>query len=523
MNRIAFGSCNNHDLVNNLWPVIESRSPAAFIWGGDAIYADEHTPVDLSTYPPSSRTNCATPNRLRALYRYQRSVPGYKQLLESNLTVFGTFDDHDYGCNNGDSTYEFRYESAMAFVDFLGEPTHSPMRARAQDGLGVYGAKLFDFGRPEGFQEVPDAEACLDPDVCSDSESLLASYSNKTVAVFVIDVRSHKTPWKSGSAAFQPDYEGDFLGEQQWKWLESALRRSQAAVNVIVNGLQVHANRFPNANIAESWDKLPRSRQRLFDAVLQRNVKSPILISGDVHMTQLMRQDCVKVNSNESPRPLLELTTSGMTHSWGTLTNPPLLSSKSYRPSISERFLHFAAKSLMNSMHATCPWTELLESRPEDVTNGVYANGGAEGSKQGLQFSLEKNFGELEFDWDKRMVNVRSIGEDGKPLLSASLSMNQLSGREEIVGANANEDDFRIASRTLSAALPDSEWICVNHRGATSPLDHMVGQVHSAARTGTIVASPFVLAMALLFVLFRRFRFKFSPDATQWYMSSRRV
>jgi hypothetical protein len=37
--RIAFGSCNDQDHQNNLWPIIESRSPAAFVWGGDAIYA----------------------------------------------------------------------------------------------------------------------------------------------------------------------------------------------------------------------------------------------------------------------------------------------------------------------------------------------------------------------------------------------------------------------------------------------------------------------------------------------------
>jgi len=38
-NRIAFGSCNEQDLQNKLWPIIASRNPAAFVWGGDAIYA----------------------------------------------------------------------------------------------------------------------------------------------------------------------------------------------------------------------------------------------------------------------------------------------------------------------------------------------------------------------------------------------------------------------------------------------------------------------------------------------------
>lgn len=37
--RIAFGSCNEQDLQNNMWPIIAERHPTAFIWGGDAIYA----------------------------------------------------------------------------------------------------------------------------------------------------------------------------------------------------------------------------------------------------------------------------------------------------------------------------------------------------------------------------------------------------------------------------------------------------------------------------------------------------
>ena len=47
--RIAFGSCNDQDLKNNLWPIIESRDPAAFIWGGDAIYAGTNESCALET------------------------------------------------------------------------------------------------------------------------------------------------------------------------------------------------------------------------------------------------------------------------------------------------------------------------------------------------------------------------------------------------------------------------------------------------------------------------------------------
>jgi hypothetical protein len=76
-----------------LWSIIQSRQPVAFVWGGDAIYADIEHPYDFSTFPPTPwRTECATPARVRKLYEDQRSIPHYKRLLQTNLTVFGTID-----------------------------------------------------------------------------------------------------------------------------------------------------------------------------------------------------------------------------------------------------------------------------------------------------------------------------------------------------------------------------------------------------------------------------------------------
>ena len=36
---IAYGSCNNQNLANPLWNIIQSRNPSAFVLGGDATYA----------------------------------------------------------------------------------------------------------------------------------------------------------------------------------------------------------------------------------------------------------------------------------------------------------------------------------------------------------------------------------------------------------------------------------------------------------------------------------------------------
>ena len=70
------------------------------------------------------------------------------------------------------------------------------MATRASAGLGVYGVKVFDFDRPIGRQVLSDLEAGIDPDVVSKPQGT-PLYSNKTVAVFVLDVRSNKTPWST--------------------------------------------------------------------------------------------------------------------------------------------------------------------------------------------------------------------------------------------------------------------------------------------------------------------------------------
>jgi PhoD-like phosphatase len=332
--RIAFGSCNDQRHHNALWSTIESRAPAAFVWVGDAIYADVPGPTDWTVFPPMGSHICATPDRLRTLYQQQLRVPGYQAVLQSknNITIFGTLDDHDYGCNNADRTYPYKYESGMAFSNFLNLSPQSKMYQRAQAGHGVYGVKLFDFTRPTGREEISESDAGIDADIVLPhatpsrfsrfSQQQHYVYSNRTVAVFGLDVRTNKTPWKKGFyERYHPDIEGDFLGERQWMWLQESMRRSSATIHIIVTGLQVHAYRFPDGNIAESWAHYPTAQQRLFDIVLSSSTTAaPILISGDVHMAQLLRKDCIrKVHRHQQQvqqRSLVEMTTRYVLFYW---------------------------------------------------------------------------------------------------------------------------------------------------------------------------------------------------------------
>ena len=101
---IAFGSCNRVDLPNLLWDDILNTEPDVWIWGGDNIYADTD---DMKA--------------LRAMYDQQKNEPGYKKLAQTT-DVLGTWDDHDYGLNDGGVEFKAKDASQQEFLNFMNVP-----------------------------------------------------------------------------------------------------------------------------------------------------------------------------------------------------------------------------------------------------------------------------------------------------------------------------------------------------------------------------------------------------------------
>lgn len=171
--------------------------------------------------------------------------------------------------------------------------------------------KVIDFSRPRGQQLLSDEDAGLETGSIRDSVAPTA-LSNRSVAIFLLDVRTNKTPWsKHWRRKYQLDYDADFLGAEQWDWLEQGLRKSTAAVNVIVSGLQVHADRYYNGNAVEDWSRFPLAQHRLYQALLRasdttQGGKPVVIVSGDVHMAELLRKDCRRIKGGHT-RTLLEV------------------------------------------------------------------------------------------------------------------------------------------------------------------------------------------------------------------------
>jgi alkaline phosphatase D len=547
--RIHFGSCNSQHYEQVLWPHVSARRAAAFVWAGDAVYGDDFEYLSSKkkffSYwwrAKKKQIKEATPSVLHNLYREQLLHPGYRALLSAHhdnisnnsnngrppVVVMGTFDDHDYGRNNGDQTYQYRRESAVAYMDFIEQSNQyyyynlmntntsfnnssssrwNVMKERAAAGKGLFGVKVLDFRRPVGQQLLTDAEAGLDPTVITAVEGHL---SDRSVAIFLLDCRSHKTPWieeqssstnkqqqSSSSVKSDLNYQGDFLGQEQWDWFEQAIGRSTAAVNLVVQGLQVHPERYFDGHLVENWGRFPKARHRLYQAVLQPNVKAPILISGDVHMAEISRRDCRRqeIDTTTNSRFLLEVTSSGMTHSWGNgLCARPRESSLCQSP-----YFQMSMRAGMHLAHLNGAWTEVVTL---DHRNAH------EGAKAGVQYSLDRNFGELEFDWEKRQVILRILGEDDSapPLLSTIWDFDKLSGRTSIeeTGKVSAADYDKVFNDLLSHNVATSkDWICINHRGLPSEKLQLFGVASALSFSMFLLLIPIVFPVLLACFLMR--------------------
>jgi len=110
----------------------------------------------------------------------------------------------------------------------------------------IQGVKTIEF-RADGSNKIYHESAALD---AAAFPGLGLGDSDRKIAVFVLDCRTHKDAWPVGlDMSHKAGLGLDFLGEAQWAWFEKALNASDARVNIIVNGLQVNSrNRIPNVS-----------------------------------------------------------------------------------------------------------------------------------------------------------------------------------------------------------------------------------------------------------------------------------
>ena len=225
--RIAFGSCAKQDRSQAIWKAVVDTKPDAWIWLGDAIYADRQEDVAS----------------MAKHYRLQKANGEYQLVLKNVPVILGTWDDNDYGSKRKGKAFEKKRDSQRLYLDFLGEPLDSPRRKQE----GVYW-------------------------------SYLLGATERQVRVILLDVQYHCDP---------PGPDGDVLGGQQWAWLEKELRETQAGVNIIFSGMQILNLDQP----FDKWANYPKSRQRLLKLIKDSQAPGVILGSGDRHLGELSRME----------------------------------------------------------------------------------------------------------------------------------------------------------------------------------------------------------------------------------------
>mgnify|MGYP001819657750 CR=1 FL=1 len=66
----------------------------------------------------------------------------------------------------------------------------------------------------------------------------------------------------------------------------------------------------------DEWGNYPRERQRLFDLLAKTRAAGVVLLSGNAHFAEVSRTD-------EGPYPLIDFTSSGLTHVNATYPEAP--------------------------------------------------------------------------------------------------------------------------------------------------------------------------------------------------------
>lgn len=263
IDRILFGSCIKQQHPVPIFDTIVKDQPDLFIFLGDNIYGDTQ---DMTV--------------LQEKYGKLAAIPGFRRLKQT-CPVLATWDDHDYGVNDGGRDFEKREESRKIFLDFWrrDQPSVEPHE-------GVYDAAVYG---PAG----------------------------RRVQIILLDTRYFRSPLKRGEkrvgGSWVPDHDPSktMLGEGQWKWLKAQLLLP-ADLRIIASSIQFVADDAGQ----ETWSNLPVERQRMLDLLKETKAGGVVFISGDRHWSELSSLE------NELSYPLFDLTSSSLNqiHPRGTPT-----------------------------------------------------------------------------------------------------------------------------------------------------------------------------------------------------------
>jgi len=349
----AAGSGANHWIEDRpeVWKAIAEDHPDFFLALGDTPYADgqmwfesqawkgiRHTQSDNSSFGiHQERMDIETAFRRKArsaiplAYEQFREAPGFSDMTRKSFWV-ATWDDHDTGIDNGD-------------------------RENPVIGIALENLKAFTPNPSFGLEGTPGSFWQL---------------SWGDVDFFLLDDQTYRTPTRD---ALKHPENATILGEIQLSWLLDHLRESRAQFKFIVSGSPFN----DNSRKHDSWTSYPGERKKIVDAIISSKINGVILISGDVHRSEIFSLPWLE---DSGGYPLYEV-----------VASPLYQRARSCGPAIETR--RFCIGSAENKITELYAWIEIDTSTPD-----AFALIQIRGLENEVFFSEKIRLSDLKWDTD---------------------------------------------------------------------------------------------------------------------------
>ena len=227
--KIAFGSCLDQENPQPIWNSIYKEDIDSFVFLGDNVYGD---------------ISSGKLNKMREAYKLQsKMIPSW--LFKKNVEMI--WDDHDFGENDGGSSYPLKQEAQKLYLDFWKIPNNDIRHQRN----GIYANKIIYI-------------------------------DNFIINLILLDTRYFRSDLKK-TKGLKPVYlkneelNATILGDKQWSWLVEVMK-IKSDLTIVATSIQL----LPTEHRFEKWSNFPSDHFKL-KKLLKSQSRPIIVISGDRH------------------------------------------------------------------------------------------------------------------------------------------------------------------------------------------------------------------------------------------------
>ena len=227
--KIAFGSCLDQENPQPIWNSVYKEDIDSFVFLGDNVYGDI----------PSGKLN-----KMREAYKLQaKMIPSW--LFKKNVETI--WDDHDFGENDGGSSYPLKQKAQKLYLDFWEIPIDDIRHQRD----GIYANKIIYI-------------------------------DNFIINLILLDTRYFRSGLKK-TKGIKPVYlkneelNATILGDKQWSWLMKVMK-IKSDITIVATSIQL----LPTEHRFEKWSNFPSDHFKL-KKLLKSQSQPVIVISGDRH------------------------------------------------------------------------------------------------------------------------------------------------------------------------------------------------------------------------------------------------